>query len=116
MRIYGIVGESTQTIVDSDTYQPMPNEVLMQTERPTDGTWVATEDGTWVETLKPSELTMEERIEVIDAQYEQDKVQLFNYYTEAVMREDEELQEEVKAELSALDAQYDIDINNLLEE
>lgn len=57
------------------------------------------------------EPTIEERIEAIDAQYEQDKVQLCNYYTEAVMRDDAELQEEVKSELNALDAQYDLDIN-----
>lgn len=55
--------------------------------------------------------SLEEQIAEIDAQYEQDKIQLFNYYTEAVMRDDAELQEEVKAELTALDAQYDLDIN-----
>ena len=57
------------------------------------------------------EPTTAEQIAEIDAQYEQDKVQLCNYYTEAVMRDDAELQEEVKSELNALDAQYDLDIN-----
>ena len=58
-----------------------------------------------------NEPTTAEQIAEIDAQYEQDKIQLFNYYTEAVMRDDAELQEEVKSELNALDAQYDLDIN-----
>ena len=57
------------------------------------------------------EPTTAEQIAEIDAQYEQDKNQLFNYYTEAVMRDDDELQEEIKSELTALDAQYDLDIN-----
>ena len=57
------------------------------------------------------EPSVDEQIAEIDAQYEADKIQLFNYYTEAVMRDDAELQEEVKAELNALDAQYDLDIN-----
>ena len=57
------------------------------------------------------EPSVDEQIAEIDAQYEQDKIQLFNYYTEAVMRDDAELQEEIKSELTALDAQYDLDIN-----
>lgn len=63
-----------------------------------------------VENVVP-EPTTAEQIAEIDAQYEQDKIQLFNYYTEAVMRDDDELQEEIKSELTALDAQYDLDIN-----
>ena len=71
MRIYGIIGESVQTIVDSDTYRLSANEVLMQTERPTDGTWVATEDGTWVEQEPaPAPPTMEERMDVLESDNE----------------------------------------------
>ena len=57
--------------------------------------------------------TTAEQIAQIDKQYEQDKSQLLNYYTEAVMREDTALQTDVKAELTALDAQYDADISAL---
>lgn len=71
MRIYGIIGESTQTIVDSATYQPSANEVLMQTERPTEGYWLATEDGTWVkQEPAPAPPTMEERMEVLESDNE----------------------------------------------
>ena len=59
------------------------------------------------------EPSVDEQITEIDAQYEADKIQLFNYYTEAVMRDDAELQEEVKSELNALDAQYDLDFNTI---
>ena len=59
--------------------------------------------------------TKAEQIEAIDRQYEADKSQLLAYYTEAVMREDTALQADVKAELTALDTQYDMDIQNASE-
>lgn len=59
--------------------------------------------------------TKAEQIAQLDKQYEQDKSQLLNYYTEAVMREDTALQADVKAELTALDTRYDTDIQNLTE-
>lgn len=62
-----------------------------------------------------AEQEQEQETNQIDAQYEADKEQLISYYTEAVMRDDTELQADIKAELSALDAQYDIDINALTE-
>ncbi|MCI6870493.1 MAG: hypothetical protein MR853_07210 [Selenomonadales bacterium] len=61
----------------------------------------------------PPEPSKDEKLAELDSQYERDKVQLCNYYTEAVMRDDAELQEEVKSELNALDAQYDLDINTI---
>lgn len=47
MKIYAIVGQSQQTVVnDAVKYTPMPNEILMRTERP-DGDYIAKDDGTW---------------------------------------------------------------------
>ena len=57
--------------------------------------------------------TVEEQIAEIDAQYEADKEQLLDYYTEALMRDDTALQADIKAELTALDSQYDTDIQAL---
>lgn len=68
-------------------------------------------DGKPTDAPAPPEPSIDEQLAELDSQYEQDKVQLFNYYTEAVMRDDAELQEEIKSELTALDAQYDLDIN-----
>lgn len=111
MRVYAFIGASRQTIVpDNFNYQPQENEVLMVSERP-NGNYIAKKDGTWV--IDSPSTT--EHIAQIDKQYEQDKSQLLNYYTEAVMREDTALQADVKAELTALDAQYDIDIQNVSE-
>lgn len=62
-----------------------------------------------------AEPTVAEQIAVIDNQYEADKEQLLDYFTEALMREDTALQSDIKAELTALDSQYDADIQNLTE-
>lgn len=109
MRVYAFIGDSGQTIVpDNFNYHPQENEVFMTGERPT-GDYVAAADGTWV--LKTD--TLEEQIAEIDAQYEADKEQLLDYYTEALIREDTTLQADIKAELTALDSQYDTDIQAL---
>lgn len=109
MRVYAFIGDSGQTIVpDTFNYQPQGNEVLMVSERPI-GDYIANADGTWV--LKTD--TVEEQIAEIDAQYEADKEQLLDYYTEALMRDDTALQADIKAELTALDSQYDTDIQAL---
>ena len=48
MKIYAIVGTAQQTIIaDTVRYNPAENEVLMQTERPVDGDYIAKADGTW---------------------------------------------------------------------
>ena len=71
-------------------------------------------DGQYVIVANAADVpTIAEQIAEIDKQYEADKSQLLNYYTEAVMREDTALQADVKAELTALDTQYDIDIQNV---
>lgn len=59
--------------------------------------------------------TVEEQIAEIDAQYEEDKEQLLDYYTEALILDDTVLQADIKAELTALNDQYDADITALTE-
>lgn len=63
-----------------------------------------------------AEQEQEQEINQIDAQYQEDKEQLLEYYTEALIREDTALQADIKAELTALDTQYDADIAALNEE
>lgn len=57
----------------------------------------------------------EQEISEVDAQYQEDKEQLLEYYTEALMLEDAALQADIKAELTALNDQYDADITALTE-
>lgn len=57
----------------------------------------------------------EQEISEVDAQYQEDKEQLLEYYTEALMLEDTALQADIKAELIALNDQYDADITALME-
>ena len=57
----------------------------------------------------------EQEISEVDAQYREDKEQLLEYYTEALMLEDTALQADIKAELTALNEQYDADITALTE-
>lgn len=57
----------------------------------------------------------EQEISEVDAQYQEDKEQLLEYYTEALMLEDTALQADIKAELTTLNNQYDADITALTE-
>lgn len=50
--------------------------------------------------------TKEEKLAALDAQYDADKADIMQYYTEAMFVGDEELQEELKAEMAEIDAQY----------
>lgn len=49
----------------------------------------------------------EERLAALDAQYDSDKDALAKYYLDAVLSNNTDLQEELKAELDALNAQYE---------
>ena len=100
-KIYAVIGTNSMTIVaDTVKYNPQTNEVLMQSERPSEGDWVANEDGTWVEDKQKA-------IEELDAQYNADKAVLSEQYTMAMLTDDTELAEELKAELVALNEDYD---------
>jgi hypothetical protein len=100
-KIYAVIGTSTMTIVaDSVRYNPATNEVLMQSERPSEGDWVANEDGEWVEDKQKA-------IEELDSTYNREKTELANYYLEATITGDTDLQAELKAEIDQLNADYD---------
>ena len=51
--------------------------------------------------------TKEEKLIALDAQYAADKAQLIADYNDAVMHDDAETAAAVKAEMTAIDAQYD---------
>lgn len=50
--------------------------------------------------------TKEEKLAALDSQYDSDKAELTKYYTDALLADDTETQEELKAELQELDADY----------
>lgn len=54
----------------------------------------------------PPEPTKEEKLAVLDAQYDADKAEIMRYFSEALFAEDAELQEELKAEMAEIDAKY----------
>jgi hypothetical protein len=100
-RIYAVIGTNSMTVVaDSVRYNPQTNEVLMQSERPSEGDWIANEEGEWVE-------DKQKKLEELDAQYNADKSTLSAEYTDALMNDDAELADEIKAELVALNEDYD---------
>jgi hypothetical protein len=48
----------------------------------------------------------EEKLAALDSQYDSDKAELTKYYTDALLADDADTQEELKAELQELDANY----------
>jgi len=100
-KIYAIIGQAQQTIVNDDVnYSPSNNEILMQSERPTDGDYVAKEDGTWIKDKS-------NMINELDNQYNQSKDELLKCFSEAQLLGDTELQEELKQEINDLNDWYD---------
>jgi hypothetical protein len=74
----------------------------MKSERPTDGEYVANENGEWV-TPEP---TKEEKLAVLDSQYEADKAEIMKYYVDSVIHIDVDLTNELADEMILLDRQY----------
>ena len=100
-KIYAVIGTRQQTIIaDTVNYQPQVNEVLMKSERPSGGEYVANENGEWVKGIS-------KEIEALDTQYNSDKAILMSQYTEADILEDYELKASIKVELATLQAEYD---------
>lgn len=111
-KIYAVIGTNSMTIVaDSVRYNPQTNEVLMQGERP-DGDYVASEDGTW----KKNEPTTEEKLAALDAKYNADKANLLAAYQTALVYDNTERMEQIKADLVALDDKYDADYESIVGE
>jgi hypothetical protein len=107
-KIYAVIGTNSMTIVaDTVKYNPQTNEVLMQSERPAEGDWVANEDGMWVEDKQKA-------IDALDAQYNHDKADLLTAYQTAMLYGDTEQMEALKADLEALDEQYDADYERIV--
>lgn len=63
----------------------------------------------------PPEPTAEEKLAALDWQYEQDKKSLLDAYNDAIIHDDAETAEAVKAEMLALDEQYDADYREITE-
>lgn len=112
-KIYAVIGTNSMTVVaDSVRYNPQTNEVLMQSERPSDGDYVASEDGTW----KKDEPTTEEKLAALDAQYNADKSNLLNAYQTALVYGNADRMEQIKSDLVALDGKYDADYGAIVGE
>lgn len=61
------------------------------------------------EPSEPPEPTKEEKLAILDAQYEADKDKLRKAYQDAMIYGDTDRMESIKADLAALDTQYDED-------
>ena len=110
MKIYAIVGTSQQTIVaDSVRYNPAENEVLMQSERPSEGDYIATAEGEW-------EVDKSAQIAALDAEYTREKATLCEQYTDAQIHGDTDTAEAIVAEMDDLDAWYDEEYEKILNE
>lgn len=64
----------------------------------------------------PPEPATEEKLEALDAQYNADKADLLNAYQTAQVYGDTDLMESLKADLNALDEQYDEDYEKIVGE
>ena len=60
--------------------------------------------------------TKEERLSQLDAQYDADKVELTQYFTEAALKGDTALQEELRQELIDLEEDYSVQRKEIEEE
>lgn len=101
MKIYAVIGTSQQTIIaDAVQYNPAENEVLMETERPAEGDYIATEDGKWVIDKTPA-------LEALTAEYRAERANLCEAYTSATMQGDSETAESVAQDMADLDEWFD---------
>ena len=108
MKIYAVIGSSQQTVIaDNVQYSPQENEVLMQSERPTDGDYVATVDGTW-------ELDKTPQIEALDAEFAREKARLCEEYTDSNIHGDTETAEAIIAEMTELEEWYDSEYEKII--
>jgi hypothetical protein len=60
------------------------------------------------------EPTKEEKLAMLDAQYDSDKATLVAQYTDALMHDDTDTADAVKVEMIALDEQYDADYEAII--
>lgn len=101
MKIYAVIGTAQQAIIaDNVRYNPQENEVLMQTERPDEGDYIATASGVWA-------IDISKKYEELDAEYTRQKALLIEQYTDDTLHDDAEAMAADKEEMAALDAWYD---------
>lgn len=77
-------------------------------------TWLSDEDEGYIKAKAQEE--KDKALAELDAQYDADKADIMNYYTQALFAGDEEEQEQLKAEMEEIDAQYIEDRKALEEE
>ena len=84
-------------------YSPNGNPEVWDTKP--DGYYTEAE---WAELHPPVPYvpTKEEKLAELDAQYDADKAEIMQYYTEAMFVGDEDLQAELKAEMAEIDETY----------
>lgn len=75
--------------------------------------WLSADNPDYIEAKKKHD--KEQALAVLDAQYDRDKADIMNYYTQAVFVGDEEEQAALKIEMAEIDAQY-IEDRKALEE
>jgi len=86
-------------------YSPDGNpEVWEEGEQP-DG-YMTEEEWQELHPYIPPVPTKEEKLAVLDAQYDADKAEIMQYYTEALFANDEETQAELKEEMAEIDTTY----------
>ena len=68
------------------------------------------------ETPEPHVPTLQEKIEQLNADYESARFELGKYYMEAFLDGDVDSQKELKTELDNVKAQYNADLNDLMNE
>lgn len=80
--------------------------------------WVYVEDkNNPPEPEKPEPTPEEEKqqkLDALDAQYNADKAELINAYTDAIMHDDQATADSLRDEMLALDEQYDIDYEKII--
>lgn len=62
---------------------------------------------------EPPEPTVDEKVAALDNQYETDKKTLASYYLDAALAGDTDVQDALRAEMAALNEQYDADVKAL---
>lgn len=75
--------------------------------------WLSADDPAYIDAKKKHD--KEQALAELDAQYDRDKADIMNYYTQAVFAGDEEEQAALKDEMAEIDAQYVEDRKSLEE-
>jgi hypothetical protein len=82
----------------------------MKSERPSEGEYIANENGEWV----VPEPTIEDKLETLDQQYNAEITRLGNEYNTAQLRGDTDIQAALKEEMASLDSWYDEEYENIV--